>query len=299
MESVRKSAEHHFLTILQKLKKAPQGWALLYFGFSRLHSHKDLIKNPFAMNKALSSGREQAEAMYQQLFENTQVLAKGYLYFFDDNDILILCPFRGEEDRLLLQGIYKNAIQGLDQQLCDFGILEHEFYNYQKLADQKFLSARRISAYREMADKLKVGSIPVRRDRRDHPLVQVIEDDRFTSSYAANILNREYDIILSRHGEDGIIHYIENAPDIVLIDIHLPGLSGHEVLESIRAIDPNAFAVMLSVDTMKSNIMQAAEGGANNFLKKPFSKERLLNIVKTSPYIQSIMRRNSSSLTTQ
>jgi CheY-like chemotaxis protein len=188
--------------------------------------------------------------------------------------------------------------QSLDHHYSDFAILEHEFYNYQKLADQKFLSARRMMAYRDMADKLKVASISVRRERRDHPMVQVIEDDRFTAAYAGNILNRDYDLVLSRNGEDGIIHYIESAPDIVLIDIHLPGLSGHEVLESIRAIDPQVFAVMLSVDTMKNNIVQAAEGGAHNFLKKPFSKERLLNIVKTSPYIQSIMRRNTSSMNT-
>jgi len=298
MEAIRKSAEHHFLTILQKLKRAPQGWALLYFGFSKTHTHKDLIQHPYSMNKTLAVSREASEKFFAEIFANTQAVAKGYLYFFEDNDVLVLCPFRNDEDRTFLHGLYKKMGQSLDHHYSDFAILEHEFYNYQKLADQKFLSARRMMAYRDMADKLKVASISVRRERRDHPMVQVIEDDRFTAAYAGNILNRDYDLVLSRNGEDGIIHYIESAPDIVLIDIHLPGLSGHEVLESIRAIDPQVFAVMLSVDTMKNNIVQAAEGGAHNFLKKPFSKERLLNIVKTSPYIQSIMRRNTSSMNT-
>ena len=145
-----------------------------------------------------------------------------------------------------------------------------------------------------MADKHKVSSIMLRREKREHPLVLVIEDDRFTASYTAGILHREYDLVLAKNGEDGLLQYIEHAPDIVFVDIHLPGLTGHQVLKALKIIDPNVFAVMLSVDTVKDNIVQSAAGGANNFLKKPFSKERLLSIVKMSPYVQGISRGNSS-----
>jgi two-component system chemotaxis response regulator CheY len=154
------------------------------------------------------------------------------------------------------------------------------------MADRKLLSARRFEAYRAMSDVHKVSSIAVRRERHLNPRVLIIEDDRFTAVYATNILSKEYDLTVCRTGEEGLAAYIEQAPDIVFLDVHMPGLSGHETLAGIKAVDPKAFVVMLSADTMKTNIVQAADGGAKNFLKKPFSKERLLNTVKNSPYVR-------------
>jgi DNA-binding NtrC family response regulator len=61
-----------------------------------------------------------------------------------------------------------------------------------------------------------------------------------------------------------------------LQDIHLPGLDGHETLNAIRKADPAAYVVMLSVDAVKTNIVEASKGGASGFLKKPFTKDRMI-----------------------
>ncbi len=297
MEVVQKSAEHHFLTNLQKLKNAPHGWAILYFSLSKYIDHDEILANSGAINKYLAQKRQDAEVHFVALKDEAGHVPKGTMYLFEDNDIALVAPYNSDESKANLKALYKFMASRFEKGLADFGILEHELYTYQKIVDQKFLSAKRMAAYREMADRHKTTSIPLRRERREHALVQVIEDDRFTASYAAGILNREYDMILSRCGEDAILQYIENAPDIVFIDIHLPGLSGHDVLKALKAVDPNIFAVMLSVDTVRDNIVKSAEGGANNFLKKPFSKERLLNVVKTSPFIQGSMRRGLSDHT--
>lgn len=295
MEAVQKSAEHHFLTNLHRLRHAPHGWAVLHFAFSKRLNHGDILAGTGAINKLLAQKRAEAEQEYQFLRDLAGHVPKGVVYLFDDNDIVLLAPYQTDIQKETLKGFYKAMTERMEAGLADFGILEHEFYTYQKLADQKFLSAKRLQAYRDMADRHKTSSIAVRRERRDHALVQVIEDDRFTASYTAGILHREYEMILSRNGEDAILQYIEHAPDIVFIDIHLPGLSGHEVLKALKIADPQVYAVMLSVDTVRDNIVRSAEEGANKFLKKPFSKERLLSVVKNSPYIQSVLRRGSAS----
>lgn len=298
MEAIQKSAEHHFLTILQGLKKAPQGFAVLHFALSKRLDHSKILENPSAINKTLSTVRKASEEDFLFFKEKMQDIPKGYLYLFEDNDIILIAPFRSDMDKERLHKLYDGFAKRLEDGVADFSLLEHEFNKFQNLADQKMLSAKAVNAYRNMADIFKVNSISVRRERREHPIVQVIEDDRFTASYTSNILAKEYDLVLSRNGEDGILHYIENAPDIIFIDIHLPGLSGHEVLESLKTIDPNVFAVMLSADAVKDNIVKSAEGGANNFLKKPFSKDRILNIVKNSPYVRATINKNASSLRT-
>lgn len=296
MEIISKSADHHFLATLQRLKTAPQGWIVLTFALSRRHHHEDVLRNASSINKYLAELREEAEEQMEFLAGQSQHLAKASVYLFDDNDLVLLASIRTPESKDEVQKIFRVMSERLETGFAEFGYLEHEFYTYHKFSNQKLLAARRVKAYREMADRHKVATIPLRREIRDQPLVQVIEDDRFTASYTASILNREYDMVLSRNGEDAIVQYIDQAPDIVFIDIHLPGLNGHEVLQALKAVDPKIHAVMLSVDTMKDNIVKSAEGGANNFLKKPFSKERLLNIVKSSPYIQGWMRRNSATL---
>lgn len=295
MEAVSRSAEHHFLMGLQKIKAAPQGWAVMIFSLSARYTHADILKNASAMNKFIASHRAQVESDFEFLKEAAAGMHKGTLYLFEDNDILVITPYASEANKEQANALYERMSARLENTFCDFGMLEQEIYTYQKLCDQKLLTARRMAAYREMADRHKTSSIGLRRQKRDYPLVQVIEDDRFTASYTSGILHREYDMVLSRNGEDAILQYIETAPDIVFIDIHLPGLNGHQVLQALKIIDPKIYAVMLSVDTVKENIVKSAEGGANNFLKKPFSRERLLSIVKASPYIQGIMRRNAMS----
>lgn len=293
MEVITKSADHHFLTSLARLKAAPQGWIVLTFSLSRRIQHGDVLAQSSSINKYLSTWHDKAFLDFEALRELCSHLNKATLYHFDDQDIALLAPMTTAESKERIQHIFKVMAARLEEGVSNFGYLEHDYYAFQKYADQKLLAAKCMCAYREMADRHKIASIPVRRERRDQPLVQVVEDDRFTASYTANILNREYDMILSRSGEDAILHYIEQAPDIVFIDIHLPGISGHQVLQALKVIDPKVYAVMLSVDTMKDNIVRSAEGGANNFLKKPFSKERILNIVKSSPFVQGWMRRNS------
>ena len=85
-----------------------------------------------------------------------------------------------------------------------------------------------------MADSNKVASIDIRRDRHEDPVVMMVEDDRFTATYAANIISKDFDLILAKSGEEAIALYIEHCPDIVFLDIHLPGLSGLDTLVAIK-----------------------------------------------------------------
>jgi CheY-like chemotaxis protein len=288
MEAVRESAEYHFLTTLEKIKKAPRGWMALHFSLSRLLDHKKLVAIPQEIEGKLSKVRIKSEAFMDELLRLAPENAKSVAYLFTDNDVVYLAHVETEEQRKALHSLYQAMAKTLRTDFSTVTNLATDFYSYQRLADQKFLSCKRFEAYYAMTDKHKVESIQVRRKRRDEPRVLIVEDDRFTASYTANILSKDYDVTVCRNGEDAIAAYIDQAPDIVFLDIHLPGLSGHDTLQAMRATDPAAFIVVVSVDTMKDNIVAAALGGAQNFLKKPFSKERLLHIVRSSPHVRGI-----------
>lgn len=288
MEAVRESAEYHFLTTLDKIKKKPKGWMALHFALSRLLVHGTLVEQPEDIQDNLAKVRIKSEAFMDELLRQASDLSLGIAYLFSDNDVVLLAKMENDEDQKLLKAVYKAMAKQLRADFSSMTNLATDFYSYQKLADQKFLSAKAFEAYYAMSDIHKVESIPIRRQRREDPRVLIVEDDRFTASYTANILSKDYDLTVCRNGEEAITAYIDQAPDIVFLDIHLPGLSGHDTLQAIKAADPTAFVVMLSVDTMKDNIVAASHHGAKNFLKKPFSKERLLNIVKSSPFVRNV-----------
>ncbi len=286
MKTITESAEHHFLTTLESLKVSPKGWTVFSFSLSRSFTHDALIKKPAAIMEKIGKARAESAAFAESLARGLEGIEKGYIYLFSDGDVIALTRPQNEKESEQAQKTYWEKAKMLPAGFSEANPLEGELYNLQKLADNNFLMARRVEAYAAMGDANKVSSIHVRRERRENPKVMIIEDDRFTAAYTAGILSKEYDLIVCRNGEEGIISYVEHAPDIVFLDIHLPGLNGHETLQAIRAVDPQAFIVMLSVDTAKDSIVQATSGGASKFLKKPFTKQRLLETVKHSPFVR-------------
>lgn len=288
MKIIQESAEHHFLTLLEKLRQEPGGWIGLHFALSRRLEHADAIALPAHIKSKLHKLRQESQTFAENLAARAAAFDRPgtALYRFADGDVILLAAPRTEAERETLQDIFKTMSTQAGPGLSALAHIAKDIYNYQKLADQKFLAARRIESYEAMADTNRVQSIPLRRDRRKEGMVLLVEDDRFTASFAANILNKDYDIVHAKTGEEGIAAYIEHAPDIVLLDIHLPGLDGHETLQAIRKIDIEAAVIMLSVDTVKTNIVSASAGGALGFLKKPFPRDRLHAAILKSPHIK-------------
>lgn len=81
------------------------------------------------------------------------------------------------------------------------------------------------------------------------------------------------------NGEDGIAQFRETRPDLVFIDINMPGMGGFEVLKAILEIDPAAFAVIVSAESSADNVRGAITGGAQGFVVKPFTAGRFRDIL--------------------
>lgn len=285
MKIIAEGAEHHFLTFLEKLKVNPTGWMGCIIPFSKRLRHEDLASRRAFIRSDLSRYAAESQAFAQTLRDRAGALPGAQCYRFADNDVILLCcaGSKGEQDRA--REVFEEIARQFPHNFCEYGFLTKEMYLYQKLADQKLLSHKRMRAYDALADESIVESIGLRRRKRDEPLILIVEDDRFTASYLAGFL-KEFDLVIARTGEEAILKYVEYAPDATFLDIHLPGLDGHETLQAIKNADPDAFVVMLSVDTARSSILAASQNGAVSYLKKPFSRERVLNTLRLSPSIR-------------
>jgi len=278
-------AEHHFLTFLEKLKTNPSGWIACTFPFSRRLDHEQLVSRRAFIRHDLAQLNAEAMNFVDEFKDKVGILPNAQIFKFSDNDVIVLCCPNDEREQKVVRDVLERAAASFPRGFCDYGFLTKELYVYQKIADHKLLSVKKMAAYNTLADDGMIESLPLRRKKRDEPIILVVEDDRFTASYIAGFL-KEFDLVIARNGEEAILKYIEYAPDAVFLDIHLPGLNGHHTLQAIKASDPEAFVVMLSVDTARSSIMSASENGAVSYLKKPFSRERVLNTLRLSPFIR-------------
>ncbi len=71
----------------------------------------------------------------------------------------------------------------------------------------------------------------------------------------------------------------EEKPEVILMDINLPGIDGTEALRRIRMINPLQCVIMLTAFATVDNAIQALKEGASDFVKKPFENEHLIHIV--------------------
>jgi two-component system, chemotaxis family, chemotaxis protein CheY len=81
-------------------------------------------------------------------------------------------------------------------------------------------------------------------------------------------------------GDEGIQLYKELQPDIVTMDITMPGISGTEALKQILQFDPKANVLMLSAMGQESLVREAIISGAKSFIVKPFKNEQLIQTIE-------------------
>ena len=112
------------------------------------------------------------------------------------------------------------------------------------------------------------------------PKVLIVDDAPDTLDIIQKLLSFEgYEVILAATGEEGVKKVKEEKPDVVLMDISLPGIDGTEALKRIRTINPIQSVIMLTAFATVENAIQALKDGASDFVKKPFENEHLIHIV--------------------
>lgn len=111
--------------------------------------------------------------------------------------------------------------------------------------------------------------------------ILIIEDESGIASFLKQGLEEEnYVISLASNGEEGLQKALTEQPDLILLDWMLPKLSGLEVCKAFRKKDTQTPILFL---TAKDTIQETIEGlkaGANDYIKKPFSFEELLERIK-------------------
>ncbi len=104
--------------------------------------------------------------------------------------------------------------------------------------------------------------------------VMVVDDSGFMRRVLVEIIGEMgMDVVEAKDGASALDLYEREKPDIVTLDIVMPGMNGLETLKKLREKDPKSRVIMVSALSEKNMVKEAIEAGAVDFIVKPFRKE--------------------------
>jgi len=105
----------------------------------------------------------------------------------------------------------------------------------------------------------------------------IIDDEELTLRTISRSLRQDgFEVFTALSGEDGLKLFHDEEPDLVLLDIVLPGVDGVEVLRQIKKANPNAIVTMMSAYHLVERAVEAMKLGAFDYLVKPFPLDDLM-----------------------
>lgn len=105
----------------------------------------------------------------------------------------------------------------------------------------------------------------------------LVEDEDMLSLIIKDTLEtKNMTVHIVRNGNDALKAFANFAPDIVVLDIMMEGMSGYEVATEIRKSDAAVPLLFLSAKSQTADVLKGFEMGANDYLKKPFSIDELV-----------------------
>ena len=111
--------------------------------------------------------------------------------------------------------------------------------------------------------------------------ILIIDDEEIVLDSCERILaGRNYEIFTAPNGTVGLETLKNVHPDLIFVDLKMPGISGFDVLEGIQSIDPNIVCIVITGFATVSSAIEAMKKGAYDFLPKPFTPDELRLITK-------------------
>jgi DNA-binding NarL/FixJ family response regulator len=126
--------------------------------------------------------------------------------------------------------------------------------------------------------------------------ILVVDDTSFMRKMATDSLRQFGHIVIGEavNGKDGIQKYIELKPDIVIMDLNMPEMSGIEAIKEILQINPEAAILVCSASNQQDEINDALEAGARGYLSKPFNSDHLNDAILK--YAEPLMQDQESTM---
>lgn len=140
------------------------------------------------------------------------------------------------------------------------------------------------------------------KEQQISPTILIVDDNSNNVKIIAITLRAfNYKLVIATNGQSAIDMVEKTRPDLVLMDVMMPGMDGYETCERIKAKkgNENIPIIFLTALSEKANIIRGFEAGGVDYITKPFNKEELISRVKTHlelKFTRDELQKNSNYL---
>lgn len=140
------------------------------------------------------------------------------------------------------------------------------------------------------------------KEQQISPTILIVDDNSNNVKIIAITLRAfNYKLVIATNGQSGIDMVEKTRPDLVLMDVMMPGMDGYETCERIKSKkeNENIPVIFLTALSEKANIIRGFEAGGVDYITKPFNKEELISRVKTHlelKFTRDELQKNSNYL---
>lgn len=111
--------------------------------------------------------------------------------------------------------------------------------------------------------------------------ILIVDDSKAVHAYVKSLLSdKNIDFSSAFDGEEGLDKIKQDKFDLILLDIEMPKLTGHEVLDKVREFDEDLPIIMVTSRNKPSEIEKLINAGADEYVMKPFTQDILINKIE-------------------
>lgn len=115
---------------------------------------------------------------------------------------------------------------------------------------------------------------------RGHKILVVDDEQLIRWSLEQNLKKQGYEVTTAASGEEALKMVREDPPDLMLLDIQLPGMNGIEVLEKVKELETDVLVIMVTALGVLETAVKAMRLGAYDYVNKPFNLDELAIVIK-------------------
>jgi two-component system nitrate/nitrite response regulator NarL len=123
--------------------------------------------------------------------------------------------------------------------------------------------------------------LPIRHETMSERVL-IVDDHPLTQEALASLLTQHgFEVIgQAASGEEAIRQAAKAQPDLILLDLSMPGMSGLEALPELRRVAPGSEVIVLTASGTEENLLSAIRGGASGYLLKTESPQRIVEFLR-------------------
>jgi len=124
--------------------------------------------------------------------------------------------------------------------------------------------------------------------------ILIVDDDKSIRYSLKRMMEDKYSILTAQNGKEALDRVKEGSPDLVIMDIKMPGRNGIDVLKEIKLIDPKSLVIIMTAYGTTETAIEAMKYGAYDYILKPFPILRMKGLVEKALSLRKLMKEEVS-----